>query len=66
MRTSGKRTYSIEGAGVSKKHVLALVNNGNAKASDLIELARNSRRAVKEKFGITLEPEVQFVGLSLD
>jgi len=32
----------------------------------LIELARSSRRAVKDKFGITLEPEVQFVGLSLE
>jgi len=46
--------------------VLALVNNGTAKASDLIELARSSRKAVKDKFGITLEPEVQFVGLSLE
>ena len=54
------------GAGVSKKHVLALVNNGTAKASDLLELARSSRSAVRERFGITLEPEVQFVGLSLD
>lgn len=53
------------GAGVSTKHVLALVNNGTAKASDLIDLARSSRSAVQEKFGIVLEPEVQFVGLSL-
>jgi UDP-N-acetylmuramate dehydrogenase len=65
-RAGVKKGDCYEGAGVSKKHVLALVNNGNAKASDLIELARTSRRAVKEKFGITLEPEVQFVGLSLD
>ena len=65
-RAGVKKGDCFEGAGVSKKHVLALVNNGNAKASDLIELARNSRNAVREKFGITLEPEVQFVGLSLD
>ena len=65
-RAGVKKGDCFEGAGVSKKHVLALVNNGNAKASDLIELARNSRKAVREKFGITLEPEVQFVGLSLD
>ena len=56
---------SFEGAGISKKHVLALVNNGNAKASDLIELARSSRNAVKDKFSIELEPEVQFVGITL-
>ncbi len=60
-----KKGDCFEGAGVSEKHVLALVNNGSAKASDLIELARSSRKAVKDKFGITLEPEVQFVGLTL-
>ena len=53
------------GAGVSTKHVLALVNNGNATAADIVEMARLARSAVKEKFGIILEPEVQFVGLSL-
>jgi len=60
-----RKGHCYEGAGVSSKHVLALVNNGNAKASDIIELARASRKAVKDKFGITLEPEVQFVGISL-
>lgn len=54
------------GAGISEKHVLALLNNGNATATELIELARSARSAVLEKFGIALEPEVQFVGLSLD
>jgi UDP-N-acetylmuramate dehydrogenase len=66
MEKSGiRKGHCYEGAGVSSKHVLALVNNGNAKASDIIELARASRKAVKDKFGITLEPEVQFVGISL-
>ena len=65
-RAGVKKGDCYEGAGVSTKHVLALVNNGTAKSSDLIELARSSRRAVKDKFGITLEPEVQFVGLSLE
>ena len=53
------------GAGVSTKHVLALINNGSATATDIAELARTARSAVQEKFGIILEPEVQFVGLSL-
>ena len=65
-RAGVKKGDSFKGAGVSTKHVLALVNNGNAKAADLIELARTSRKAVQDKFGITLEPEVQFVGLSLN
>jgi len=64
-RAGVKKGDCHEGAGVSTKHVLALVNNGNAKASDIIELARSLRSAVKEKFGIVLEPEVQFVGITL-
>jgi UDP-N-acetylmuramate dehydrogenase len=66
MEKSGiRKGHCHEGAGVSNKHVLALVNNGNAKASDIIDLARASRKAVNDKFGIMLEPEVQFVGISL-
>jgi UDP-N-acetylmuramate dehydrogenase len=53
------------GAGVSSKHVLALVNTGSATAADIVDMARLARSAVKVKFGIVLEPEVQFVGLSL-
>ena len=53
------------GARVSTKHVLALTNSGTATASELVELAREVRTAVQKKFGITLEPEVNLVGLSL-
>ncbi len=53
------------GARVSTKHVLALTNSGSATAEDLIELAREVRSAVQSKFGITLEPEVNLVGLAL-
>lgn len=53
------------GARVSSKHVLALTNSGNATASELVELAREVRTAVQAKFGITLEPEVNLVGLTL-
>jgi UDP-N-acetylmuramate dehydrogenase len=60
-----KKGHTHNGAGVSSKHVLALVNNGNATAADIADLARNARKAVKEKFGISLEAEVQFVGLAL-
>jgi UDP-N-acetylmuramate dehydrogenase len=67
MEKSGvKKGEEYEGARVSTKHVLALVNSGNAKASDIAELAKSARAQVKNVFGITLEPEVHFVGLSLD
>lgn len=53
------------GARVSTKHVLALTNSGNATAEELIQLAREVRASVQEKFGITLEPEVNLVGIAL-
>ena len=53
------------GAQVSTKHVLALTNSGSATAAELVELAREVRASVEAKFGITLEPEVNLVGLSL-
>ena len=61
-----KKGHPHNGAAVSSKHVLALINNGSATAADITELARLARSAVKDQFGILLEPEVQFVGLSLE
>ena len=53
------------GARVSTKHVLALTNAGNATATDIAELAKSAQSAVFEKFGITLEAEVNLVGITL-
>ena len=53
------------GARISTKHVLALTNSGNATAEELIQLAREVRASVQAKFGITLEPEVNLVGITL-
>jgi UDP-N-acetylmuramate dehydrogenase len=53
------------GARISTKHVLALTNSGNATAEELVQLAREVRASVLEKFGITLEPEVNLVGVTL-
>jgi len=60
-----KKGHEHNGAAVSTKHVLALINNGSATAADIVELAQSAKAAVKAKFGIDLIPEVQFVGLSL-
>ena len=53
------------GARVSTKHVLALTNSGNATATDIAELAKSAQKSVYEKFGITLEAEVNLVGITL-
>jgi UDP-N-acetylmuramate dehydrogenase len=55
----------VGGARISTKHVLALTNAGDATASDIAELAKRARDHVKEKFGITLEAEVNLVGVEI-
>ena len=56
---------SIGGARISTKHVLALTNSGEAKASEIAALAKFAQEKVKATFNITLEPEVNLVGLNL-
>ena len=53
------------GARVSTKHVLALTNSGNATATEIAELAKTAKQAVQQKFGITLEAEVNLIGITL-
>jgi UDP-N-acetylmuramate dehydrogenase len=55
--------YSRGNAGISSKHVLALVNNGGASAMSIVELAMDIRDAVRNKFDIVLQPEVQLSGI---
>ena len=55
----------VGGARVSTKHVLALTNSGTATAADIAELAKRARNQVKEVFGITLEAEVNLVGVEI-
>jgi UDP-N-acetylmuramate dehydrogenase len=55
----------IGGARISSKHVLALTNSGDATASDIAQLAKRARNQVKEIFGITLETEVNLVGIEI-
>ena len=50
---------------ISKKHALSLVNGGGGTATELVELARSIRAKVRDVFGVTLEAEPIFVGLSL-
>lgn len=54
------------GARISTKHVLALTNTGNATAADIASLAKEARDKVHSVFGITLEAEVNLIGLDLD
>lgn len=59
---SGLGGYRIGGAQVSEKHCGFVINAGGATAKDVVELMDHIINTVKEKFGVTLEPEVRFLG----
>lgn len=59
---AGLRGYSIGGARVSEKHCGFVVNTGNATAADVAEVIWEVQERVKDKFGVTLEKEVIFLG----
>ncbi len=51
------------GALISPRHANVIVNTGNARAADVLVLMKRMRDAVREKFGVTLMPEVELLGL---
>jgi UDP-N-acetylmuramate dehydrogenase len=58
--------YSLgDGARVSSKHTLALVNSGSATTAGLMALARRIRDGVRDAFGVTLAAEPVLVGVTL-
>ena len=59
---SGLRGYRIGGAQVSEKHCGFIINSGNATSEDISELMDEVIQRVKERFGVTLEPEVIRLG----
>lgn len=59
---SGLRGFQVGGAQVSEKHCGFVINKENATAEDVCELIRRVKEIVYEKFGVTLEPEVKFLG----
>ena len=50
-------------ARISERHANVIVNTGGARAADVLVLMKRMRDAVKQKFGVTLMPEVELLGL---
>ena len=59
---AGLRGYSIGGARVSDKHCGFVINTGTATAADIKEVIEEVQEKVRERFQVTLEPEVIFLG----
>ncbi|MCM2681456.1 UDP-N-acetylmuramate dehydrogenase [Echinimonas agarilytica] len=58
----GWKGRAVGGASVHAKQALVIVNHGQAKASDVVQLAHDIQQDILTAFGILLTPEVRFVG----
>lgn len=59
----GLKGFRIGNAKISEKHANFIVNLGEAKAQDVLELIYLAKTKVYERFQILLEPEVKFLGI---
>ena len=57
----GWKGKTLGGAQVWSKQPLVIVNAENATAQDIMDLAAQVSASVKEKFGITISPEVNYI-----
>jgi UDP-N-acetylmuramate dehydrogenase len=58
------RGYGFGHVGISSKHALAIVNRGGATAAEVISLKDQIQQRVEEIWGVRLETEPVFVGIS--
>ena len=56
------RGLEVGGARFSPKHANFVENTGTATTADILALMAAGRRRVHDRFGVTLEPEVQVLG----
>ena len=59
---AGLQGFQIGGAKVSDKHCGFVINAGEATAEDVRNVIRHVQEQVEEKFGVSLETEVMFLG----
>ncbi len=58
----GLKTSKVGNAEISEIHGNFFVNNGNAKASDVLQLIEQVKKTAHEQRGITMDTEVQILG----
>ena len=58
----GLKGLTVGGAQVSEKHAGFIVNKGGATCKDIVELMARVRERVFRETGVTLEPEVRYLG----
>ena len=58
----GLKGHRIGGAQISARHANFIENAGGASSADAIAVMAEARRRVRDRFGVSLEHEVQFLG----
>lgn len=61
-RSGFARGYTRGAVGISRKHALAIVNRGGARAAEVLAFAQEIQQAVRDTFGVELQPEPVLVG----
>ena len=62
IESAGMKGLRIGGARISPVHANFIVNEGGATAGDVVALIRTVKDAVRERFGVELQPEIRFLG----
>ena len=62
IETAGFKGFREGDAGISNRHALVLVNHGKATGQQLWALAQQVMLGVRERFGVSLEPEPVVIG----
>ena len=62
IESAGLKGLTVGGAQVSEKHANFIVNRGNAKAADVLQLMELIKEKVLDMHRVRLEPEIKIIG----
>jgi UDP-N-acetylmuramate dehydrogenase len=62
LEASGMKGFTVGGAMFSPKHANWIVNDGSATASDVRTVIATAQERVRERFGVELRREVEYLG----
>ncbi len=62
IQDAGLRGYTVGNMQVSEKHTGFIINKGNATCKEVKQIIKDIQDKVYKKFGVLLEPEIEFIG----